>query len=369
MYKSLKAQSLHYFSRPHRRPLRTPFPGPAAWRGSKLVTTPEQWCAELTEAEVDELLEAVRRAEGTGKPTRDLTAAEFPLPLLARRIGEWRREVGDGRGFQLIRGAPVDRWSQSQAEVFFWCFGLHLGTPGTQNPEGDLLGHVVDTGEDPAARTVRRYRTSANIAYHCDAADVVGLLCLRKAKTGGQSRIVSSVSVYNALLDARPDLVERLYEPFMLDAHGEGGLDYFPVSPCRYAGGRLRTFYHSDYFRSAMAYEDVPRFTKREQELVDLYEKIASSSELYLDMDLEPGDIQLVSNHTVLHARTGYEDFEQPEKKRHLLRLWLSLEEPMPLAERALRTASAAGFAAAFVRYRARRLKKGASARRAQVSS
>ena len=190
---------------------------------------------------------------------------------------------------------------------------------------------MTDTGDDASDPFVRLYRTAANIAYHCDAADVVGLLCLRRAKSGGASRIVSSVAVYNELLARRPDLVDRLYEPFQLDVRNEdasGALRYLPIPPCRFAEGRLRTFYHSDYFRSAQRHEDVAPFSADEQTLLDLYEEIASSPELYLDMDLAPGDIQWLSNHTVLHARTQYEDWPEPERRRHLLRLWLSITAP-----------------------------------------
>jgi alpha-ketoglutarate-dependent taurine dioxygenase len=119
-----------------------------------------------------------------------------------------------------------------------------------------------------------------------------------------------------------------LYEPFLLDVRGEdgaGGMRYVPVAPCRYAAGRLRTFYHSDYFRSVVRHDDVAPLTDEEQVLLDLYEEIADAPELRLDMWLEPGDIQWLSNHSILHARTAYEDDPDSSKKRHLLRLWLSL--------------------------------------------
>jgi len=105
-----------------------------------------------------------------------------------------------------------------------------------------------------------------------------------------------------------------------------GALRHLPIPPCRFADGSLRTFYHSDYFRSVVRHDDVPPFTRDEQALLDLYEEIASSPDFFLDMELEPGDIQWLSNHTILHARTAYEDHEEPERKRHLLRLWLSLD-------------------------------------------
>ena len=189
-----------------------------------------------------------------------------------------------------------------------------------------------DTGESPDE--VRHYRTRVNINFHCDAADVVGLLCLTKAKHGGQSRIVSSVSVYNELLGRRPDLVDRLYEPFMMDTKGEGGVRYLPVRPCRFDAGRLRTFYHTDYFRSAVGFEGESMLPPEARELLDLYNEIADSPDLYVDMDLEPGDVQLLSNHTVLHARTDYEDYPEPERRRHLLRLWISLPSRAPLSTR-----------------------------------
>ena len=287
-----------------------------------------EWRIELAPAQMEELDRALAQAKASGKKAGEMTPADFPLPTLRKEIERWRLELDCGRGFQVISGGPVERWSQADSELFFWCLGLHMGRPGAQNPQGDLLGHVLDTGDDVEDPYVRKYLTSANIAYHCDAADVVGLLCLRRARSGGASRIVSSVTVYNELLERRPDLVERLYQPFLLDVRNEdesGALRYLPIPPCRFAGGRLRTFYHSDYFRSVVRHDDVAPFTQEEQALLDLYEEIASSPDLFLDMDLEPGDIQWLCNHSILHARTAYEDPPEPDRKRHLLRLWLSL--------------------------------------------
>ncbi|MBW2315173.1 MAG: TauD/TfdA family dioxygenase [Deltaproteobacteria bacterium] len=73
-------------------------------------------------------------------------------------------------------------------------------------------------------------------------------------------------------------------------------------------------------------FDDVPDFSSDERTLLDLYEEIAASPALYFDMDLEPGDIQWLSNHVILHARTAYDDHDDPAEKRHLLRLWLSIE-------------------------------------------
>jgi hypothetical protein len=326
-YFSYAEQAGHYFDRPHEAPARHPIASPAAWRGGELSGRGD-WRVDLGAEQVEELRSALAHANATGRPTGELRAEDFPLPTLGKEVERWREEIETGRGFLLVRGVPVAGWTQAEAERCFWCLGLHMGRPGAQNPQGDLLGHVVDTGDDARDPFVRLYRTAADIAYHCDAADVVGLLCLRTARTGGASRIVSSVRVYNEVLAQRPDLVSRLYEPFLLDIRNEdtsGALRYLPIPPCRFAAGRLRTFYHSDYFRSVQRHEDVPPFTRDERELLDLYEEIASSPELSLEMDLEPGDIQWLSNHSILHARSAYRDPPEPERRRHLLRLWLSI--------------------------------------------
>jgi hypothetical protein len=322
---SFGAHALHYFDRPHEDVPTAPVGGPSAWRGPDLADR-DDWIVRLTGDDVAEIDAAIAAAAARGPDLRRLRQEDFPLPTLAPRIADWTRELADGRGFLLVRGLPVARWGDDRSALVFWGLGRHLGTPGAQNPDDDLLGHVTDTGEEAANPFVRRYRTAGDIAFHCDLADVVGLLCLRPAARGGASRIVSSVSVFDALLARRPDLAPRLFAPFRLDTRNEGdgsGAKWVDVPPCRYAGGRLRTFYHSDYVRSVVRHAEVPPFSDEERTLLDLYEAVAGSPDLYLDMHFEPGDVQLISNHSVLHARTAYED--GPAQRRHLLRLWLSL--------------------------------------------
>lgn len=318
---------MRYFLRPHDAVRTTPLDGPAAWRGEDLAKR-DDWIVRLTPIQIDELERAAAAATERGLGMDALSREDFPLPTLAADVATWARELDSGRGFLLVRGLPVERWGEARSSLIYWGLGQHLGEPGAQNPAGELLGHVTDYGEDAANPFVRRYRTAGDIRWHCDLADVVGLLCLQTARRGGASRLVSSVSVYNALLARRPDLVARLYEPFLLDTRdeeGEGRLPWFPVPPCRFDGIRLRTFYHSDYFRSVVRHPTAPRFTAEEQDLLDLYESLADDPGLYLDMQLEPGDLQWVSNHTLLHARAAYEDASSDGRRRHLLRLWLSL--------------------------------------------
>ena len=320
-------QTLRYFDRPHEAPPLAPVASPAAWKRSDLEGAP--WRVQLNRAEAAELRHAVSAWRAGGHPLGELTKSGFPLPTLAPKIEAWRNEVAAGRGLQVISGIPVESWSVEEASVFFWGFGQHLGRPGAQNRKGDLLGHVRDTGADKTDPYVRQYLTTQDIPFHCDAADMVGLLCLRKAASGGLSRIASSVSVFNELLRRRPDLAPRLFEPLMLDTRDESeanGLKVLPIPPCRHAGGVLRTFWHSQYFRTSQRHDGI-RLTDTEHELLDLYDAISGSPEFHVDMDLQPGDVQLLSNHTVIHARTDYEDPPEEDRKRHLLRLWITFDE------------------------------------------
>ncbi|MEZ4227275.1 MAG: TauD/TfdA family dioxygenase [Polyangiaceae bacterium] len=330
-YRSLVRQTLHYFARPHAGLPSGPIESPAAWRAKELAAEP---ALRLSAEETQEIERAVDRVLGKRTALAKLRRQDFDWPDLEARARGWRSTLDCGSGVVLIRGLPTTRWSEQQCEAFFWGLGLTLGVPGAQNPEGHLLGHVRDEREDVDAVAVRQYRTRAHIPFHCDAADVVGLLCVKAAKHGGESAIASSVSVFNELWRRDPALCRRLFEPYFLDTKAEGGLRAFPITPARHVDGVLRTFYHSDYFRTAPRHREVPALDERSLALLDAYDEIASSDEFCLRMRLEPGDVQLISNHFVVHSRTAYEDHEDPAERRHLLRLWLSLPHRPSLLDR-----------------------------------
>lgn len=317
-------QTVNYLARPHVRIPTSPIRGPSAWHSSEHGDE-DGWTYELGASDIRVIEDALRRVNGLGLATERLRARDFPLAGLADRIRTWQHVLGDGRGFLRIRGVPVERWDMPDVERFFWALGQHLGIPGAQNGDGDLLGHVRDQrlGRDGQ---VRQYRTSEGIRYHCDTADVVGLLCVHGAASGGTSRIASSVAVFNRILETRPDLARCLFEPICVDTRGDGNVDAFRVQPGAFDGRRLRTFFHSGYMRTAQRYAGIPRLTGGQGELLDCFDEIAESAEFRLDMEFRPGDIQLISNHTIVHARTGYQDRPEPGPRRHLLRLWLSLE-------------------------------------------
>ena len=333
-YRSVVRQSIHYFARPHENlPSEhrfLPIQSPAAWIGGGLDEA--SWTYVLSKTDIETLEAAVIHFEHSGVTLDALDVrSDFPISYAATKLfSEWRRQLSaDGRGFQRIRGVPVDEWTERQSEIFFWAFGQLLGIAGAQDNTGELLGHVRDVGA--SAKTARQYLTNGRIDFHCDAADVVGLLCLKTAKTGGLSRIISSVSVYNRLLQ-RPDgqtHVRRLFSPVWLDSRGTGGVNFVSTHPLRRDDdGVLRTFWHTEYFRSYERHPKAPPMDDATTAALDAYDSVtATDSDLWLDMELRRGDIQLVSNHFLLHSRTAYEDHAEVENKRHLLRLWISLEE------------------------------------------
>jgi hypothetical protein len=241
-----------------------------------------------------------------------------------------------GPGLILVRGLPTEGRSREAVAKLYATWGRALGSPQPQNLDGDLLTDVRDTGEDPTNRDVRLYRTRAEQDFHTDGADVIGLLCLQGAKSGGESRIVSSVRVYQVVREQRPDLAPLLFEPWFCHLPGgraRGLPEALPRPIVTLDGAKLETFYIGWYIRNAQLVESVPKLTEAQRELLELYERIANDPALYLDMHFRPGDVQWLRNAFVLHKRTEYEDHAESHRKRHLLRLWLSaagIDDSMP---------------------------------------
>jgi len=323
-YRSYLDQTLGYFDRPHIGVPDGPVASPAAWRGDELGG-PDEWSTPLSTTAVAELIELGRRLGPDPAALRGLTRSEIAAPGLASAAASWRDELRSGRGFTLLRGFPVDRLSLAETEAAFWALGLLLGFPGAQNGAGELLGHVRDYHEPAeATSTIREYRTTVDINFHCDAADAVGLLCWATAAEGGASRLVSSTAVFNEMLQRDRDLASRLCEPVELDARSDGeGFAHVPVQPVCCDGTEVRTFMHLGYFRSAARHPDVT-LDDRLVAALDLWEEIAVAPGMAIDMHLAPGDLQLCSNHSIAHARTDYVD--DPDHPRHLLRLWLTFD-------------------------------------------
>jgi hypothetical protein len=304
--------------------------GPSAWIGAELTRHPETWIYTLSPTETEEVETAVARVRG-----RDLASVnrtDFPLPKLGPALDGLREEVINGRGFVLLRGLPVDGRPIADSAAAYW--GTRFGNPRSQNAMGHLLGHVRDLGVATTDPNVRTYQTTERQHFHTDSCDIVGLLCLKTAHSGGLSSIVSSMAIYNEMARRRPDLLDRLFRPFATDRRGEipvGEKPYFDMPVYNEYEGYVSAIYSGTYIRSAQRFAEVPRHTEEDIEALEMFDDLANDAELRLDMELRPGDMQFLHNHTCLHDRTAFVDWPEPERKRHLLRLWLAAPGARPL--------------------------------------
>jgi len=307
----------------------------SAWYGPDLKGRTD-WIVNLSEAEIVEIENAVNGLNGSSVDLTAMREEDFPLPTLEPRLHHILDEVLNGRGFVLIRSLPVMGWTRQQAAIAFLGIGVHLGNLRMQNAAGHLLGHVRDLGRSSQDPNTRIYQTHERQTFHTDSCDVVSLLCLQTARSGGLSSLVSSTTIFNEMRRRRPDLLAALLEPIETDRRGEvppGGKPYFSIPVFNSHDGLISAIYQRQYIESARRFEEVAPLTAIQIEALDLLDEFANDADLNLMMALEPGDMQLVHNHTLFHDRTAFEDFPDSERKRHLLRLWVAPIDARPLPD------------------------------------
>jgi hypothetical protein len=310
-----------------------PVVGPSAWYGP-VVADRAEWVEPLSSAELAEIESASRRLFTDDVDWQSVRPDDFPLPTLRPRLSGIVDEILEGRGFFLLRGLPVERWGRRLSAVAFLGLGLHLGNLRSQNRLGHLLGHVKDLGLTSKDPDVRIYQTRERQNYHTDSCDVVGLLCLHPARSGGLSSLVSSVTLFNEMRSRRPDLARVLFEPIQTDRRGEVPAcqqPFFNIPVFNWHAGLLSAVYQRSYIESARRFPEVPPLRPEQVEALDLFDRLANDPALHFQMELRAGDVQLVHNHTLLHDRTAFEDWPEPERRRHLLRLWLAPERARSL--------------------------------------
>ena len=309
------------------------FSGPSAWTGREMRDSTD-WVFTLTEDQVDEIEFASHRFLSMGGDPGEIGAEDFPLPRLSGHLAQLRETLLHGCGFEVIRGLPVAGYDQRLAATIFCGVGAHLGKARSQNAQGHVLGHVRDLGANPDDPNSRIYQTRARQTFHTDSTDVVGLLCLREAREGGDSLLVSAEAIYNRMLEERPDLLALLFDPVATDRRGEvpeGMKPYTEIPPLSWHEGHLTVYYQRQYIDSASRFPDAMPLTPEHVEALDMFDRLANDPHLHLSMRLRPGDMQFVYNHGQLHDRTGFLDWPGPERRRHLLRLWLSIPGDRPL--------------------------------------
>jgi hypothetical protein len=267
---------------------------------------------------------------------------QFPLGSLAARLEALARKLDSGIGFGLIRGIPIERYSVQEASILLCGVGAHFGRQMAQDARGGVINHVRDAGPaSPGGEYTRGYRSCLGLPFHSDSCDIVALLCIRAAMSGGLSSIASSYAIHNAILEVRPDLLPMLYEPFHIDRHVQGlprTTSYYSTPVFMLHRGRLFCRFNPGYVYSAQRYVETPRLTERQAEAIEIFMQLCSADTFRLDMELELGDLQLLNNNVIVHSRTAYQDPPEITKKRYLLRLWLFTsgidDLPVPMRDR-----------------------------------
>jgi hypothetical protein len=312
---------------------RKPIAGPAAWHprdfpdaGAYSVTLGERHFAAFDSAL------AVNR--GAGRAVEDVGTDDFALAPIAADLAAWRHDVLHGRGFVVLRAFPLDRYSADDLAAIFWGLGTHFGRAVSQSPLGDRIGHVVDVGGKD--RRERAYRNSRELTLHTDRADVLGMLCLQPALSGGVSGYASAHTIHNEILASRPDLLEPLYTGFRYHRRGEQlagepAITAEPVPVLSECEGETSVVFLRSYMEMAAAELGQP-LTDHQRAALDYFEEVAARDDVKLSFTMQPGEAIFFNNCVLLHNRTAFEDHPDPARKRHLLRLWLMLDGTRPLA-------------------------------------
>ena len=313
--------------------LTTPIDDPAAWRGDRMAERSD-WIVALDRTMAAELESAVAAVAARGIDLFDITRDDFPLPSMEGHLRGLLGALEGGRGFALLRGLPVARWSDAENRIAIWGLGTHLGLPVGQDLAGNLLHDVRDIGRKFGTDdSIRYYQTSHAIRLHTDGGDIFLLGCVRQGASGGRSLVVSAVEVFNEVARRRPDLAVVLQEDFWMDARGQrpdgARCQVLPIYTRH--GEHLSILLKPEYIYSAQRFDEVPRLRDAQREALELFHAITREPGVALEFDLRPGDVLLASNHTIMHGRTEFTDVPEPEHRRHMLRLWLTIPNGRPL--------------------------------------
>ncbi len=319
---------------------RTPITDPSAWTRAEMEADPS-WRLPLEPRHVADIDRALGAVKARGLPFHAITRADFPLPEWDDLFARIWQQLTRGRGVALLRGLPVERYSDEDAHLLYWGIGTHLGDGVTQNAAAELIAGVYDRGQ-PFGGDVRAYQVSAELALHCDNSDIVGLMCLRQAAQGGETMLVSPLAIYNRILAKAPEHLEALHAGFPYDRKGEEGPGEPPIGgtpiPLFHTAsdGTVSARYARSYITRAEQRRGAP-LTPEQSAALDCFDRLAHDPDLLLEFHLRPGDIEFASNYTVFHARRAYTDHADPARKRMMLRLWLQNDAVRRIESDALR--------------------------------
>ena len=303
--------------------------GGVAWKAADLEDQ-SRWIIHLTDAQIQCITDALEHAKSAGATLATLTRDMFPLEEhFSELIDDVSDRLENGLGIVVLRGLPALQYSKEDLRMIYWGIGLYFGTGVSQSSQGDLLGDVMNFGSDVNRSTGRGYMSKQHLGFHTDTGDVVALTVLRAAKSGGLSLIVSQLAIRDEIAETWPDMLKVLYEPFYWSWKGQeapGEKPYYSQPIYTDKNGKFSCRYIKTHITAA--YEEnpeLPPLTLMQKAAMSLIDLLAISPKFHLSMMFEPGAIQLLNNHITMHSRTAFEDFDEPERKRHLLRMWLAM--------------------------------------------
>ncbi|KAF3404614.1 hypothetical protein DPV78_003350 [Talaromyces pinophilus] len=321
------------------------------WDGNEIQGR-DDWVIALTDNHLEEVDRALSHFKGLNKPVGYIDRTTFPLPGLGSRLREGSRELHFGRGFFVLRGIPVNKYTTEENIIIYAGISSYVGDlRGRQEKRSPtdgkavVLSHIKDlTGKYSRENIGGPASTNDKQVFHTDSGDIVSLFCLQKAAEGGESQLASIWQVYNILAESRPDLIQTLTENWIFDGFNNPNqpytarplLYYQPASTL--TPERLIIQYARRYFTGFLAQprsSNIPPITEAQAEALDALHFLGEKHSVQLDF--QKGDIQYVNNLAIFHARKGFSN--APNEERHLLRLWLrdseyAWETPTQLQDR-----------------------------------
>ncbi len=299
----------------------------SAWTPESLLAQTDHWVYRLEDEDIAELDHALQHVAALGVAVPNFDHSDFPIPGLLRKLKPFKGELEGGLGLLQVKGLPVEQYSKDQASAIFWGLGIHFGKPWAQNDRGHLLGDVIDEGKSINDASTRGYQTAIKLGMHTDGADMVALLFLKQAPVGGESTVVSAISVFNKMAAEHPDYLQHLIDTeWCIDWRNEerpGDPPFHRGRVFSRTANGVTCFALTHYIFSAQRHSDVPRLSEFDRAAITSFEAMCEDPSLLVTFKQEPGDIFFLNNHLHAHGRSTFTDSEDPQHRRHLRRLWL----------------------------------------------
>ena len=299
------------------------------------IAVQTHWIRALTSTEKEGLLHGLEAFKASGKSLDVSSGADFPFQNVQTLIADINTQLYSGYGVIVLKQFPIEGLDEESIKQLYWGFTNHLGVLRPQGKDSALFNHVKNAGRVYRAAGGRGYNTNAELDFHVDFSDFVGLLCINAAKSGGISKACSSRALFETLKLEQPALAEALMTPLYYSRQDEEAADelpYYQTPVVAWEQGWFSCRYTRNHIRYAHRHEGAQAPSDLQEQAMEWIDQAARSEKFTFDMQLSPGDFQLLNNHVVLHSRTAYEDFDEPERKRSLMRAWIATPNSQPLS-------------------------------------